>query len=201
MDMALLKIQKWVVLAAILLSGFLVLNFNYFWGNLNFIFSSSKSADPASQTIVTAERKMEPNTLIIESLDIKAPIIYVNEKKEKVYQAALINGVVHFPGTVNPGEFGNVYIFGHSSDYIWSKGKYKRIFAVLPKIKIGAEVRITNVQGNEFTYVVFDSRKVKANDLSVLSQGDYKKKLLTLQTSYPIGTALARWVVAAEIKE
>jgi HemK-like putative methylase len=70
--------------------------------------------------------------LSIPSLSIEAPIQFIDKADEKTFQAALKNGVVHYPGTALAGEFGNMYIFGHSSDYIWSKGHYKTIFAVLP---------------------------------------------------------------------
>ena len=181
------------VLAAV----FLILNFGYFWANLKFLLHHP-SPSPA---VVAVDVKITPNTLIIDSLGIQAPIQYATATNETAYQAALINGVVHYPGTANPGELGNCYIFGHSSDFIWSKGHYKNIFAILPQIKIGADVIVSGRQGNEFIYIVTDSHEVSANDVSVLSQQNYQKKLLTLQTSYPVGTALARWVVVAEIKQ
>lgn len=143
--------------------------------------------------------KISPFMLSIDSLNIRVPIVYVYAATEKEFQAGLIDGVVHYPGTALPGQAGNCYIFGHSSDYIWSKGKYKTIFAPLPKTTIGTEIVISDNQGVKFVYTVIDSKKVSAKDLSVLKQ-DYTKKILTLQTSYPVGTALARWVVVAEMK-
>lgn len=142
----------------------------------------------------------QPNMLYVDSLNISVPVVNAKKVGEKYFQAALIDGVAHYPGTALPGQLGNDYIFGHSSDYAWSKGHYKKIFSTLPKIQKGASIRITNSQGTEFVYTVFDSRKVSAKDLSVLSQKGFKKRLLTLQTSYPVGTALARWVVVAELK-
>jgi len=136
----------------------------------------------------------------VDSLNIRVPIVYVYSVSEKDFQAGLINGVVLYPGTALPGQLGNPYIFGHSSDYIWSKGRYKTIFAPLPKIALGAEIVITGNGGERFVYKVISSKKVASSDTSVLSQQGYAKKLLTLQTSYPVGTALARWVVVGEIK-
>jgi LPXTG-site transpeptidase (sortase) family protein len=197
--MALTKTKKIFVVVGVLLLVFLFLDFFYFWANLQFFLRGNTVSYQTSQSL-SASQKTQPNTLNITSLGIKAPVVYPTEKTESAYQAALINGVAHFPGTALPGALGNCYIFGHSSDFIWSKGHYKSVFAVLPKIQMGAEINISDQQGNEFTYTVVDSRKVAADDLSVLDQQGYKKKLLTLQTSYPIGTALARWVVIAEIK-
>jgi LPXTG-site transpeptidase (sortase) family protein len=144
--------------------------------------------------------EMSPFTVEVDSLNIRVPIVYVYGITEKDFQAGLINGVVLYPGTALPGSFGNPYIFGHSSDYIWSNGHYKTIFAPLPKIALGAEIIVTGNKGEKFIYKVISSKKVAANDTSVLSQQGYTKKLITLQTSYPVGTALARWVVVGEMK-
>ena len=193
------NIKKISILAGLLLLVFLILDFNYFYANLEYLFhkpniSGQYAVAPSSVALKT------PNMVYVDSLGIEAPVIYIDKVGEKYFQAALINGVVHYPKTALPGQLGNDYIFGHSSDYIWSKGKYKRIFALLPKIQKGAEIRITDQHSTEYTYVVFDSRRVSAKDGSVLSQQGNKRKLLTLQTSYPVGTALARWVVVAELK-
>lgn len=195
------KKVKILIVAACLAAVFVILNFGYFWANLAFIINPPKAAtQSATQNVYAAQPTMQPNLLIIDSLGITAPVVYATSTGETAFQAALINGPTHYPGTANPGEFGNAYIFGHSSDFIWSKGHYKNVFALLPKIKLDAQIVISNQQGNKFIYTVTDSREVAANDLSVLSQQNYQKKLLTLQTSYPVGTALARWVVVAEIK-
>jgi LPXTG-site transpeptidase (sortase) family protein len=189
--------KKVLIIIGVLLAVFLILDFGYFWANVKFLFYHPPAA---SINIPVAKTYAQPNILIIDSLGIRVPIQYPTTTDENAYQAALINGVAHYPGTVNPGELGNCYIFGHSSDFIWSKGHYKNIFAVLPRIQTGAQILVSDQQGNEFNYTVIAGYEVAANDISVLSQQNYQKKLLTLQTSYPVGTALARWVVVAEMK-
>lgn len=193
------KYLKALILLAALVVVFMILNFGYFWANINFLIHKPEipSAQAVPKSAVNA--KAQPNLLTINSLGIQAPIVYATATNETAYQAALINGVVHYPGTANPGQPGNCYIFGHSSDYIWSKGHYKNVFAILPSIEIGAKIYISDSQGNEFVYTVTDSHEVSAADLSVLNQGGNKQSLLTLQTSYPVGTALARWVVVGEL--
>jgi LPXTG-site transpeptidase (sortase) family protein len=193
------KKKKILIVVGILIVLLLIMDFPYLSARIKFLFRGHNTGYQQPSQITSAPQQMEPNLLLIDSLGIKAPIVYVDQANETAFQAALINGVVHYPGTAVPGQFGNCYIFGHSSDYIWSKGKYKSIFAVLPSISKGAEIIISDSSGNKFIYTVADSRRVAANDTSVLAQ-DNTKKTLTLQTSYPVGTALARWVVVAEIK-
>lgn len=175
------------------LSGmFLATNFSYFKKNLTYTFHPPT-------VIVKEESMLEQNTLRIDALGIAAPIIYVQEASEKIFQQALQDGIVHYPGTASPGEFGNAYFFGHSSDNAWSKGSYKTVFAALPRIKLGDEIRITDKQGKIFSYAVIKTLVTSPNDLSPLDQNEPAHKLLTLQTSYPIGTSLQRFIAVAKL--
>jgi LPXTG-site transpeptidase (sortase) family protein len=119
--------------------------------------------------------------LAIPGLGIDAPVIEPAARNEKTFQQALENGVVHFPGTAMPGQIGNAYFFGHSSDYLWSPGSYKDVFAKLMSIRVGEEIEVTNASGTPFLYVVTDTKVVSPKDLSVLSQGDGVKKQLVEQ--------------------
>ncbi len=120
---------------------------------------------------------------------------------DAAFQPALSLGVVHFPGTALPGEVGNCYIFGHSSDFFWKPGNFKNVFALLPRIKKGAAIITTNAEGIRFVYTVTNTFVVAPKDVWVLNQNTGGKKILTLQTSYPLGTALKRFIVVAEISE
>jgi len=156
--------------------------------------------------VVTAVAKApapltQANILKISSLGLSVPVIYVNSNDEPTMQKGLEKGVVHYPGTAMPGDYGNVYIFGHSSDYKWRAGKYKSVFAILPKIKVGALIQLSDERGKNYTYKVYEAKVVEANDLQYLGQYGYERKLITLQTSWPIGTALKRYVVIGELVE
>ena len=198
------KIISWLVFTLALFAVVVVLlNIQYF--SLQFrllvLGQMPKITMPQVQQSNSQVAIAEPNRLWISSLGITAPIVYVTDATEKTFQAALAGGVVHYPQTAEPGEFGNCYIFGHSSDYVWSHGAFKTVFALLTKIQPGAEILITNKQGQLFTYKVTEAKVVGPNDTQYLSQYGYGKKLLTLQTSYPIGTALKRYIVLAEMVE
>lgn len=144
---------------------------------------------------------MSPNLLIIPRFGIRAPIIEVAKTEEVIFQEALQQGVVHYPGTANIGEPGNAYIFGHSSDYVWAKGDYKTVFALLPEIKTGDLVYASNTKGQRFTYKVIEKVIVSPGDTKWLDQKNYEEKFLTLQTSYPVGTALRRFIVIGQLEE
>ncbi|MFH1235553.1 MAG: sortase [Parcubacteria group bacterium] len=143
----------------------------------------------------------EPNHISIPDRGIETPVIYIDEISEPVFQEALTRGVVHYPGTAKPGEPGNPYIFGHSSDYFWKPGEYKKVFAPLVDIPLDTEVRVTNDKGELFIYKVIETKVVGPKEISVLDQYNNERTILTLQTSYPIGTALKRYIAVAELDE
>lgn len=187
-----------VVIASVLV---LLMNLEYFWKNAVYYFDRHPPIVNLANKPEQPPVALEPDTLWIESLGIKAPVLYVEKADENLFQKALRSGVVHYPGTALPGEIGNVYIFGHSSNDLWVKGEYNTIFALLPKIAVGAEILLTNSQGQIHKYVVTESGAVSAKAVEYLGQDTKGKKILTLQTSYPIGTSLKRWVVRAELVE
>jgi sortase A len=182
----------------------IALHWSYLMVHVRYFFWAAPADVPAasqteSDTAASRPILVTPDTLWIPKLDLEAPIVYVTERNEPAYQAALKRGVGHFPGTAIPGRVGNVYIFGHSSDYSWADGDYKTVFALLPQLDIGDRITASDRQGRAFDYVVTETKVVAPKDLSVLQAPDSQKRMLTLQTSYPLGTALRRYLVIAEL--
>lgn len=187
-----------VVLALI----FIALNSAYFFKQIGFFLHKPNVAqDQNAVGSGSGDKIGEPNQLNIPSLGITAPIVEPSESNEKSFQEALKNGPTHYPGTAAVGELGNAYIFGHSSDFAFKGGSYKTVFALLPHIEKAAQIFASNSAGQIFTYEVTDSFVASSSDVQLLDQHEHKEKLLTLQTSYPVGTALKRWIVIAKLKE
>jgi len=147
------------------------------------------------------KEKGEPDYIYIPDVDIEVPIVYIaqEENNEEGYQAALANGVVHYPGTAIPGEYGNPYIFGHSSDFFWKEGSYKEVFKPIIDIPLDTIIKITNHEGDLFIYKIIETKIVGPDEVSVLDQQNYERQILTLQTSWPLGTALKRYLVIAKL--
>ncbi len=188
------------IVVVVVLLGLLALNAEYFWKQLKFQFGSKPLETAQNQEIEQGETG-EANEIRIPSLDITAPIQYVSEVNEDVFQRALQDGVVHYPGTAEFGEIGNAYIFGHSSDMAFTAGDFKTVFALLPRIQKGAEIFVSNKEKQVFKYKVFDQFVAESTDVHLLEQNTDGKNILTVQTSYPIGTALKRYIVKAELVE
>lgn len=183
----------------IVASIFVIMNFSYFWKQIKFKINGPQSPQIQDSAFTDQEKKGEPNQIFIPSLGIIAPIVESDQSNEKAFQEALQKGVVHYPGSAFPGQVGNMYIFGHSSDFAFKGGDYKTVFALLPSIKNEAEITITDKDGQKYNYKVFNQFVAKKTDVHLLDQNTKGRKILTLQTSYPIGTALQRYIVQAEL--
>ena len=188
-------IQNLLILSLYILGLYVALNWGYVWKNLDY------SLNPPGDTASVPVRMDEPNRIWIPSLDIAAPIVESKASNEQAFQEALGEGVVHYPGTAQPGQQGNVYLFGHSSDFPNKPGNYKTVFALLPRIKIGAEILVSDDKGQVFKYVAFETKVIKPTEVGyVKPELKPGEKMLTVQTSYPVGTALRRFIVLATLQ-
>lgn len=146
------------------------------------------------------------NRVSIPSIGVDAPIV-IPEKGldalkgqdwnalEREIKEALKRGVTHYPGTAEPGQEGNVFLTGHSSNVFWEKSDYNSVFALLPTIEVGADIFISFEQ-EEYHYRVTEKKEVSPKDISVLEQG--KRHVLSLMTCTPVGTRLNRTIILAE---
>lgn len=147
--------------------------------------------DPAS-TAVGPESKV-----IIPKINVEIPVIF-DEKStdEAAIQRALEEGVIHYATTSNPGEQGNGAIFGHSSNNILNKGKYKFAFVLLNRLDSG-DLFYVQKDGKRYAYRVYKKTVVSPSQVDVLNVQD-KPSTMTLITCDPPGTSINRLVVVGE---
>ena len=137
--------------------------------------------------------KSPKDHLIIPVLHMDVPIVW--EAEEKDILKKLKKGVVRFPNTALPGEVGNIFVVGHSSNYWWDKGQYNSIFAALGQLKKNDEILI-NYHDTQYIYKVTNMKVVMPNQTKVLKSGD--ESILSLMTCTPIGTNWKRLIVISE---
>ena len=116
---------------------------------------------------------------------------------ENLIQTELQNWVVHYPWTAKAGEEWNLFITWHSSYYPWDPWQYKSIFARLTYLEVWDEYFVFQNQ-KKYWYKVIERKVVKPNDVSVLKQERWKK-ISTLMTCTPVGTALRRLIIKSEL--
>lgn len=147
------------------------------------------------------------NRIIIPKLGKNIPLLDVNHDEgvpftemHKIFMNELQKGIVRYPGTAKPGEIGNAFIFGHSSNYYWEHGEYNTVFAALDTLENGDEI-IVYYNQKKFVYKVTDRSVVKPGDTKVLDSRDKNKKEISLMTCWPVGTTNERLIIFGELSE
>ncbi len=145
------------------------------------------------------------NRLVIPKMGKSVPLVSMgtehiegenwNELEEQI-QDGLRGGVVHYPGTAKPGQYGNVFMTGHSSYYPWDSGRFKDVFATLSHLETGDRYYVYYDQV-KYVYEVVDKKEVYPSDVSVLDQPQ-NQKFSTLMTCTPVGTTLRRLIIHGE---
>ncbi len=134
----------------------------------------------------------------IPKINISAPITYPVSRAESDIQDAMDNGVAYYPGTGFPGQEGNAYLTGHSSNYFWSRGKYNKIFRELRQLEIGDTFSIVQTQSTgkkiNYNYRIYEKRITENSDKSLFF-ADREGSVVTLVTSWPIGATKQRLMV------
>lgn len=176
----------------------LVITFTFF--NEVFIapFISPSRTVSATPIVGSAEGEIGPEPkIIIPKINLEVPIVFgMDTIDEEAVQHELENGVVHYATTPNPGEKGNVAIFGHSSNNILNKGRYKFAFVLLKRLET-EDTFFVHKDGIRYTYKVYKKEIVTPDQVSVLEPQD-KANTITLITCDPPGTSLNRLIIVAE---
>lgn len=136
--------------------------------------------------------------VIIPKINVEIPVDYSQTTtNEASIENALENGVVHYPTTARPGQNGNTAFFGHSSNNIFNKGKYKFAFVLLHTLQNGDTFYLT-YQGKVYAYKVISMTIVDPSQVGVLGPVQGQTATATLITCDPPGTSLHRLVVVGQ---
>jgi LPXTG-site transpeptidase (sortase) family protein len=139
--------------------------------------------------------------VVIPKLNINAPLVWSRSAAEEEIQQDLMNGLVHFPLTAVPGQAGNAFVTGHSSDYLNKPGNFKDIFARLEELSLGDTVTFAAWSQNgkkiSYTYKFYDKATVASNDPRLFEHTS--KSVVTLATCWPIKTDLERLMLKGEL--
>lgn len=138
--------------------------------------------------------------IVINKINVKAPVIWSKSTLEEDLQKDLQGGLVRYPKTGIPGQFGNAFITGHSSNYVWAKGAYNYILKDMNNLNIGDEIVITATQDNgkvlSYKYIITVKEVVTPEDERLFQETE--KPTLTVTTCWPLGTNWKRLMVKAD---
>lgn len=138
-------------------------------------------------------------SVVIPKIGANARIVAnVDAGSEEAYLEALKSGVAHVKGTAFPGEAAHIFLFAHSTDYIWNIGTYNAVFYLLYKLEEGDEVNLF-YNDQRYVYTVTGSKIIDPSEVEYLTR-QTDEEFLTLQTCWPPGTTLKRLLIFAERK-
>jgi len=142
-----------------------------------------------------AKSYVEPVRVVIESVGIDFEIVNPQSRDVTVLDRALMEGVVHYPGSGSLEENTNLFLFGHSSHLPEVRNPAFQAFNNLEKASVGDIIRMQS-EDAEYHYEVTTILLTEANEALVsLSEGE---KRLTLSTCNSFGAQTERFVVEAD---
>lgn len=163
-------------------------------------FIQPSRAAAATPLIVSNDSVAPTSTpeVIIPKINVQIPVDY-NETStnEAAIENDLENGVVHYPSTAVPGQNGNAAFFGHSSNNIFNKGKYKFAFVLLHTLVEGDTFYLT-YNNKLYVYKVISRKIVDPSQVGVLGPVPGQQATATLITCDPPGTSLHRLIVVGK---
>jgi LPXTG-site transpeptidase (sortase) family protein len=111
----------------------------------------------------------------------------------------LENGVVKYPTTPAPWEWGNAFFFGHTSQEYWKNNPYGTVFRRIPQLKEGDKIQVIR-DWVLYEYKVIDTVIVKPKNVNdtYMNFGEEWKEYITLMWCYPIWRTDKRMMVFAE---
>lgn len=159
--------------------------------------SRTAAATPLIVSSTSISAKATPE-VIIPKINVEIPVDYSQTTtNEASIENALESGVVHYPSTVLPGQNGNAAFFGHSSNNIFNKGKYKFAFVLLRTLQNGDTFYLT-YNSKVYAYKVISKTVVEPSDVGVLGPVAGQQATATLITCDPPGTSLHRLIVVGQ---
>ncbi len=183
---------------------FLAVNYNALKGRLSFWVA--KTFNFSSHTYFAAkvdglgvEGDLMPpdDRIVIPKLGVNVPLLVPASLDIEGLLADLNRGALLYPNTALPGQKGNAFIAGHSSQNPWESGRYKTVFSLISNLEFDDPV-IVYFEGQKFVYYVENQEIVPSTDLSVLEPTD--NATLTLMTCWPVGTTAKRLIVTAHLQ-
>jgi LPXTG-site transpeptidase (sortase) family protein len=139
-----------------------------------------------------------PTRVIIDSINVDSPVNNPASTNSAVLDEALRSGVVHYPGSADMDERGNVLLFGHSSSLPIVHNKNYKIFNRVNELSKGDAI-IVQSSTHEYVYEVNSVRMGKAEDIHVTFDTDTRR--LTISTCNSFGSTDERWIVEADLIE
>lgn len=137
----------------------------------------------------------QPIRLVIEKIAVNAPVENPQSRDIAVLDAALLKGVVHYPGSGSLESKTNMFLFGHSTNWTNVQNRAFKSLNRLNELRLGDEIKLFSDE-KEYIYKVTTVSLVDENE--ALVKFETGKRKLTLSTCDTFGKRTNRFVVTAD---
>ncbi|MDP2741763.1 MAG: sortase [bacterium] len=138
------------------------------------------------------------NSLEIPAIGISAPIIFSKTTDKNLIAKDLDKGTVYYPGSVLPGQKGEIMILGHSAPPNWPKIKHDWVFSKINDLKAGDEI-IINLENKQYIYIVKEKAIVKRGEEVTFASSAENFSSLILVSCWPPGKDIQRIAVRSSL--
>lgn len=152
--------------------------------------------DTTPPGVVASDTNRIPQKIEIPKIGVSSVIQAPQSADVSVLDAALAKGATYYPGS-GTLQGGNMFIFGHSTNWKVVNNPAFKTFNGLEKLVAGDEVVLTS-GGKTYVYMVQSVRLASEDD--VLVEFDKGGRTLTISTCDTFGKKQDRWVVEAILK-
>ena len=163
--------------------------------NLTFITQEKSMIENQSEIInINSDSYTRPDKVVIPKVDVDSIIKNPNRIDVATLDQALNQGAVHYPGSGSI-EQGNMFIFGHSTNWQVVQNDAYRTFNGIERLVSGDEIEI---HAGDKSYIYKVSSVVLVDEDDALVVFDNSKRTLTMSTCNTFGEKQERWVVEAD---
>ncbi len=140
-----------------------------------------------------------PSRVVIPKVEIDVSVANPTSERVSDLDNALLNGSARYPSSGNIN-FGNMFIFAHSTTYKVVKNQAYKAFNGLKDLQYGDEIYVTAENGKKYLYTVTSVQMASAANIQIHFSDNLHT--LTLATCNVAGQKEERWIVEAKyVKE
>lgn len=161
---------------------------------------TAQIAQPAAPIVNTANFPYSEklNSLEIPTLNLVTPLVIGQSTDIAALERDLDKGVVYYPGSVLPGQNGQIVVLGHSAPPNWPRVKHDWVFSDIESLKVGDQIVIF-FNNRQYTYRVIEKSIIKkGQDVGTFGLTG-KNNVLTIVSCWPPGKDYQRIAVSAEL--